>query len=152
MININKKGSSLVELIAVIVIMGIIAAIAIPTTVVLINRQRKNAVINSLNEIYASTRGLLIQVETTSYDPNITLVDDDFCYISLTTLIDSGNVDGSTYKPIGDEIYFCYNMHDSWVVITSGDIAKTKPTSTGSTTVNQVIVTFNFETDKFKTA
>ena len=48
----GKKGASLVELIAVIVIMGVIAGIAVGTVTVVIARQRKNATINSLNNIY----------------------------------------------------------------------------------------------------
>ena len=39
----NKKGVTLVELLAVIVILGIIAAIAVPTIGGLIERQRANA-------------------------------------------------------------------------------------------------------------
>ncbi len=39
----NKKGVTLVELLAVIVILGIIAAIAVPTIGGLIERQRVNA-------------------------------------------------------------------------------------------------------------
>ncbi|MFA5007033.1 MAG: prepilin-type N-terminal cleavage/methylation domain-containing protein [Candidatus Izemoplasmatales bacterium] len=39
----NKKGVTLVELLAVIVIMGIIAAIAVPAISGLINRQKMNA-------------------------------------------------------------------------------------------------------------
>ena len=39
----NKKGVTLVELLAVIVILGIIAAIAVPTIGGLIDRQRLNA-------------------------------------------------------------------------------------------------------------
>ncbi|HOW37845.1 MAG TPA: prepilin-type N-terminal cleavage/methylation domain-containing protein [Candidatus Izemoplasmatales bacterium] len=40
---LNKRGVTLVELLAVIVIMGIIAAIAVPAISGLINRQRMNA-------------------------------------------------------------------------------------------------------------
>jgi type IV pilus assembly protein PilA len=39
----NKKGVTLVELLAVVVILGIIAAIAVPTIGGLIERQRENA-------------------------------------------------------------------------------------------------------------
>ncbi len=39
----NKKGVTLVELLAVIIIMGIIAAIAVPAITGLINRQKINA-------------------------------------------------------------------------------------------------------------
>lgn len=148
----GKKGASLVELIAVIVIMGVIAGIAVGTVTVVIARQRKNATINSLNNIYESARALLVQVETSSYDEHITLIDDDFCYISLTTLIESGNVDGNKYKPIGNEIYFCYNMHDAFVEITNSAVTKTIPESTASTTVNEILVTFSYASNKFITA
>ena len=148
----NKKGASLVELIAVIVIMGVIAGIATLTVTAVISRQRKNATVSALNDIYNSTKGLLIQVETGSYDENITLVDDDFCYISLTTLIDSGNVDGKDYKSITNEVYFCYNMNASWVVITDGAVTKIKPESAGTANINQVDITFDYTIDKFITA
>ena len=146
----NKKGTSLVELIAVLIIMGLIAGITTVTVVAVVARQRKNSVVTSLNNIYESAKVLLVQVETSSYDENITLVDNDFCYISLTTLIDSGNVDGENYKPIGNEIYFCYNMHDSFVNITSSTISDNIPESTGNATVDNVLVTFDYSKDKFK--
>ncbi|MCF7930639.1 MAG: prepilin-type N-terminal cleavage/methylation domain-containing protein [Acholeplasmataceae bacterium] len=47
----NKKGVTLVELLAVIVILGIIAAIAVPTIGGLINRQRENAAIATYESI-----------------------------------------------------------------------------------------------------
>ncbi|MBP5446317.1 MAG: type II secretion system protein [Acholeplasmatales bacterium] len=149
---VNKRGASLVELIAVIIIMGVIAGIAVPTVIAVINRQRRNATINALNEIYNSAISLLLQVETESYDPNITLVDEDFCYISLTTLIDSGNVDGNDYYPQNEEVYFCYNFNSNWVVITNGEVSKEKPTSTGTSYINKLDITFDFDNDSFKVA
>lgn len=151
----NKKGASLVELIAVIVIMGVIAGITTLTVTNVIARQRKNSVITGLNNIYESTKALLVQVETSSYDENITLIDNDFCYISLTTLIDSGNVDGENYKPVGNEIYFCYIMNglsESFVVISNSTPNKIKPESTGSATVDGVLITFDSIKNKFKIA
>ena len=47
----NKKGVTLVELLAVIVILGIIAAIAVPTIGGLINRQRENAAQATLESV-----------------------------------------------------------------------------------------------------
>ena len=47
----NKKGVTLVELLAVIVILGIIAAIAVPTIGGLISRQRENAAIATFTTI-----------------------------------------------------------------------------------------------------
>ena len=52
----NKKGTSLVELIAVIVIMGIIAGIAVPVTIAVINRQKKNAAAKSAEAVVATIK------------------------------------------------------------------------------------------------
>lgn len=145
----NKKGASLVELIAVIVIMGIIASIATLTVSAVITRQRKNAVVNSLNGIYDTAKGILIQVETGSYDENITIVDDNFCYISLTTMINSGIIDGTDYLPNEEEVYFCYNMNNPFVVITNETVTSTIPSSTDSTVINGVLVTFDYQSNKF---
>ena len=144
-----KKGTSLIELIAVIVILGVIASI---TTVVVVNviyRQKKNATVISLNDTYRSAQEMLILVKSSDYDPIITIVDDDFCYVTLTDMIDNGRLRGNDYYPAGDEIYFCYDMNDPFVVITSGTISKTKPEATGTTRVNGVDVTFDFDNDCF---
>jgi len=145
----GKKGSSLVELIAVIVIMGIIASVATVTIINVINRQRKNATVNGLNNIYSFMKERLLSVETGNYEDFITLIDDDFCYASLTNLIDSGAVDGESYKPEGAEVYFCYDFSAPYVVITSSDITKTKPTETDSTIVNSASITFSYTKDQF---
>ena len=145
----NKKGTSLVELIAVIVIMGIIASISTVTVVTVIHRQRKNAAISSLNTIYRSAKALLVQVETGNYDENIIVVEEDYCYISLTVLIDTGSVDGVNYKPTENEIYYCYDYHSSWVIISNNAPTNTIPAQTGVALVNGVSITFDFTNDKF---
>ena len=61
---LNKKGTSLVELIAVIVIMGIIAGIAIPTTIAVINRQRKNAAVKSAETVVSAAKSVLLEAST----------------------------------------------------------------------------------------
>ena len=61
---LNKKGTSLVELIAVIVIMGIIAGIAIPTTIAVINRQKKNAAIKSAETVVSAAKSVLLEAST----------------------------------------------------------------------------------------
>ena len=65
---LNKKGTSLVELIAVIVIMGIIAGIAVPVTIAVINRQKKNAAVKSAEAVVSTmkqlTQELLAQAST----------------------------------------------------------------------------------------
>ena len=150
---LGKRGTSLVEIIAVIIIMGIIVSITTIVATSVITRQRKNAVVNALNEIYKSATSLLIQVSTGSFDENIT-VEEDCAYVSLTTLIDSGNVDGSNYKPLENEIYFYYDMQNVWVVITnnSDSLPSEKPSTTGEAVVNSERVTFNYEKNLFKIA
>ena len=59
-----KKGTSLVELIAVIVIMGIIAGIAIPTTIAVINRQKKNAATKTAENVYKAAQTLLLEAQS----------------------------------------------------------------------------------------
>ena len=66
---LNKKGTSLVELIAVIVIMGIIAGIAVPVTIAVINRQKKNAAAKSAEAVVSEIKQLtqeLVAKATTS--------------------------------------------------------------------------------------
>ncbi len=52
----NKKGVTLVELLAVVVILGIIAAIAVPTIGGLIARQRENAAKQTYSNIVQQAR------------------------------------------------------------------------------------------------
>ncbi len=131
--------------------MGIIASVTTLTVTSVIARQRKNATINSMNGIYSSATALLVQVSTDSYDENITIVDENLCYISLTTLIDSGNVDGNNYKPKKKEVYFCYNKVECYAIIAIGtdDISDVKPSETNSTSINGVELTFNFDKKEF---
>lgn len=144
-----KKGTSLVELIAVIVILGIIASITTIVAINVIHRQKKNATITSLNDTYRSAQDLLCLVETTSYDEIITVVDNDFCYVSLTTMIETGRIRGNSYIPQGPEVYFCYDMNEAFVVITDGTVTKEKPESTGTTLINGLNVSFNYESNSF---
>ncbi len=145
----NKKGTSLVELIAVVVIMGIIAGIAVPTTIAVINRQKVNSVLASLESIYRSAKNELSQVSTGIFDDCITVINDSFYYISLTTLLDNGMVDGEKYRPVGSDIYFCFDESIYFVQITSSSVSTSKPTTTGSTVVDGVNVTYDCTNNKF---
>lgn len=147
----NKKGTSLVELIAVIVIMGVIASIASVTIINVIDRQRRNTTVNTLNNIYGTAKEMLYLVTNADYDENITVNDDKtFCYISLNTMLDAGIIDGNSYRVENGDVYFCYNMTETWVVIGNDTPTNSKPTSTDSIIINKVNVTFDFLIDKFK--
>lgn len=90
----NKKGVTLVELLAVIVIMGIIAAIAVPAIGGLITNAREKAVVGNLTSlteaarVYASANNSTTavsvtgaQIETAGY---ITLPDVGYESVSFT--------------------------------------------------------------------
>ena len=146
----NKKGMSLVEIMAVIVIMGIVASIGTVSAVAIIDRQRKNSVISALNNIYGTAKNMLYQVQYTSHDEYIVIVDETFCYVTLTDMIDNAAVDREDYKPEGNEIYFCYNMdNDFWIEI-GNSATSTKPTSTGEALVHGVNVTVDYTNNVFK--
>lgn len=105
----NKKGTSLIELIAVIVIMGIIAAIAVPTTVSVINIQKKKATIAGLNNTYSYVKGLLITTNVGELDPAITKVEGEnaFYYTYVSKILELGYIDGQF--DLSTEVYFCYD-------------------------------------------
>lgn len=61
----NKKGTSLVELLAVIVIMGIIAAIAVPTVGALLKNTRKKAAASDVLTLVQSVDTFLAGADAT---------------------------------------------------------------------------------------
>lgn len=67
----NKKGVTLVELLAVVVIMGIIAAIAVPTVGGLIQAQRDNAAEESWNQVKEAAK----LYATSEEDTTVSLAD-----------------------------------------------------------------------------
>ena len=89
-----KKGTSLVELIAVIVIMGIIAGIAIPTTIAVINRQKKNAAVKSVESLVSTMKNVLLEAQ--AYQTGTTGVTLSATYGSGTTASSEPNTNGIT--------------------------------------------------------
>ncbi len=148
----DKRGMSLVEVISVIVIMGIIASVASVSAIAVINRQRKNAVVSSLDSIYRTAKNELLQASIDNDSEYVINVDDEFFYMSLTDLIDSGLIDGEKYRPLENEVYFCFDKEIFFVLITSSTISQTIPDSTGEAVVNDVRVTFDYANNRFKRA
>ena len=94
----NKKGITLVELLAVLVILGIIAAIAVPTVGGLIERARENAAVETGNgyvqaaRLYSLERSSATQV---AIGENLEVAnrDADFEALGLFFEISSGSVE-----------------------------------------------------------
>ena len=99
----SKKGVTLVELLAVVVILGIIAAIAVPTIGGLIERQEERAAESTFTSIEEAAR--LYAEDDTPFQIN-TLVSSDFIDLkdNLVTITEAGTtfvnvwivVDGNT--------------------------------------------------------
>jgi type IV pilus assembly protein PilA len=81
----NRKGVTLVELLAVIVIMGIIAAIAVPAIGGLIDNSRRKAVEGELTSIEEAARLFAVNADNNDY----TVADIDPEYISVDTTFES---------------------------------------------------------------
>ena len=77
----NKKGVTLVELLAVVVILGIIAAIAVPTIGGLIARQRANAAEATYTNIVSAARLYAVSEGENSFTLDDLLTSD---YISIS--------------------------------------------------------------------
>ena len=86
----NKRGVTLVELLAVIIILGIIAAIAIPTIGNLIENQKRNAAELQWANIIEAAR--LYDIEVSDNDGEVTLAE----------LITAGNI---TIDTVNDYVF-----------------------------------------------
>ena len=68
----NKKAFTLIELLAVIIILGILMIIAIPAVTSYISESRKSAYIDSARELIAGTRNLVNTGKLNTYDADTT--------------------------------------------------------------------------------
>lgn|SRR5690606_3148109 len=101
----NEKGLTLVELLAVVVILGIISAIAIPSIGGLINNSKKDAHIANAQQMVNSAKLALTADELPSGGK-----------ITLNTLINDGYIEDMK-DPSGTGSNPKYNKTDSYVII-----------------------------------
>lgn len=152
----NKKGTSLTELIAVIVIMGVIAAVAVPSTISVINRQKRKTVINTQNEIYASAQILLNAcIAQSNEDEDVVFSKNGFYYTSQSIMIATGNLDAKGYTITDKEIYYLYNDSSDirYAVFIGDDVPDAMPsTSSETTTMRDQTIFWNIETNSFEIA
>ncbi|MCR5308156.1 MAG: prepilin-type N-terminal cleavage/methylation domain-containing protein [bacterium] len=143
---LNKKGTSLVELIAVIIIMGIIAGIAIPTTIAVINRQKKNAAKSSAQNVYSAAQTALLEAATgesvtgvTEYSESGEVKGYD---VTSKALVDAGELEKDPFTTTN-------NVGVTFRLLLSNN----KVTPQGTTfTVNGVTLTWDSTKNEFTTA
>ena len=115
----NQKGLTLVELLAVIVILGIIAAIAVPAIANIIDNSRKDAHVANAEALYDAARLAIVAENISASEDNEWTFDaieeEDESEDTTINLVVDGYLDNPPEDPEGDGTY------DNAQVVYNGD-------------------------------
>ncbi|CAM3941132.1 type II secretion system protein [Mesobacillus thioparans] len=127
----DQRGLTLVELLAVIVILGIIAAIAVPSIGNVIEKSKADAIKAEALQILDGAR--LYSIETPITETGI-----DQAKLEPKYLDSTDNFENYTVKYVGNELLFSGTSKDGSVILTFKDASKddiNKDSRSGSRTI-----------------
>ena len=117
--NSNKKGFTLVELVVVIAIIGVLAAILVPSMMGYVKKSRLKTANGNAKTAYNAIAEYLAEEETQG---NLTNVDNDSCVSAATSALAANGGDAGVVATDADGVASNVNFvwHTQWIK-TNGD-------------------------------